>query len=644
MAPSQSPSVIGNMVDLHEGEVALPRFMLKREDGLFVDLSRLESVQDLQAAVDRIFSADAYFLGLDYARFLKLLFSADPSEACNEGNSGAPLSLIPFAADIVAFRPERRALYKAIKMGNGEAEYFFETVYLERTERGASGELKTVQEPATLTFDEFVADMWLKGIRFGIDAEAVCEAIRNGKGGRIVVARRLEAVLGKAADIQELAKEIHRDNAPARLPDGRVNLGQFQNRFPQINKGVRLLKKIPMVMGILGHEISGNPIEPPIPKDFNLAALAGPGTAVETGKEGEFIVSLQDGFLNLDAQTNQISITEKIVNREGVSAKTTGNLILTGDEYEEHGEVQEKRLVEGNNILMHADVFGTVSSRGGSIVLKRNLVGGTALNREGDITVQGVASGAILQTHKGVIYLKKADNCVITADAVVIESASNCYILADEVNIASAEGCAIVGKAITLTNAGPRKQSEMLIFVPVPDVAELDRKIAAIQEKIKDIDAAAGKKNQAMEAAMAQDDVKKYVMLAGKVKKGELTLTPEQQGNLQKMAATVSPTLKQVARLSAEIKEATAEKAELAAQTAALAQTRKTAEGKAFCRIANITGDILLRTLKVAPGKEDALQELPPQNIKSTLRGTAIDGERIPMPHSGALDWTFGAP
>lgn len=644
MTLSQSPSVIGNMADLHDGEVALPRFMVKRDDGLFVDLSRLESVQDLQAAVDRIFSADAYFLDLDYPRFLKLLFSADPSEACNEGNSGAPLSLIRFATDIVSFRPERRTLYKAIKMGNGEAEYYFETVYLERTERGANGELKTVQEPATPNFDEFVADMWLKGIRFGIDAAAVCEAIRNGKGGRIVVARRLEAMQGKAADIQELAKEIHRDNAPARLPDGRVNLGQFQNRFPQINKGVRLLKKIPLVMGTLGYEISGTPVEPPIPKDFNLAALAGPGTAVETCDAGEFIVSQQDGFLNVDTQSNQISITEKIINREGVSVKTTGNLILTGDEYEEHGEVQEKRLVEGNNILMHADVFGTVSSRGGSIVLKRNLVGGTALNREGDITVQGVASGATLQAHKGAVYLKKADNCVITADAVVIESASNCYILADEINIATAEGCAIVGKAITLTNAGPRKQSEMLIFVPVPDVAELDRKITAVQEKIGEIDATARKKNQAMEAAMAQDDVKKYVMLAGKVKKGELTLTPEQQGNLQKMAAAVSPTLKQVARLSAEIKDATAEKTELAAQAAALAQTRKAAEGKAFCRIANITGDILLRTLKVAPGKEDALQELPPQNIKSTLRGTAIDGERIPVPHSGALDWTFSAP
>ena len=37
------------------------------------------------------------------------------------------------------------------------------------------------------------------------------------------------------------------------------------------------------------------------------------------------------------------------VSRDGVSAKTTGNLQLTGD-YEEFGEVQEKRVIEGEGI------------------------------------------------------------------------------------------------------------------------------------------------------------------------------------------------------------------------------------------------------------------------------------------------------
>jgi hypothetical protein len=36
-------------------------------------------------------------------------------------------------------------------------------------------------QPARLNFDEFVSDMWVKGIRFGIDAPAVRDVI--GAGG-----------------------------------------------------------------------------------------------------------------------------------------------------------------------------------------------------------------------------------------------------------------------------------------------------------------------------------------------------------------------------------------------------------------------------------------------------------------------------
>ncbi len=656
MTSAQPQSVIGNLADLRDGQIALPRFFIKRDNGLFIDLTRLESTEDLKTAVDRIFSSDAYFLDLDYERFIKLLFSADPSEASTADKVAKETPLIRFASDIVAFPTARRALYKGIKISNGAAEYFFEQVYLESViDEAIYGEdadgaqvvvgfdKKIVSVRAALTFDEFVADMWLKGIHFGIDAAAVRAAIKTGTAGRITIARRREAVLGKSADIKELAEEIHRDDAPRMLPDGRADLRQFKNRFPQINKNIRLIKKIPLVLGTTGYELSGNLIEPPIPKDFELALLSGPGTAVEFNKDGEFIVSKQDGFLNFDTQTNQISITEKIINREGVSVKTTGDLVLTGDEYEEHGEVQENRLVEGNNIVMHADVFGTVASRGGKVLLKRNLVGGTATNREGDIIVEGVASSAVVQTKKGDIVMKRAENCVLIGTRVSVENASNCDILADEVNIANAEGCAIVAKVVKMTKAGPRKQSEMLVFLPVPDLAEFDRKIGAIKDKIEEVELSMNKKSQALESATSQDEVKKYLMVAGKLKKGEITLTPEQRGNLQKLAATVNPLLRLVAKANAEIQQSVAEKGELADQLARLTEHRKAAESGASCSISNITGEILVRALKITPENEAAFYRLPPKNLKAMLRGSSISGERIYAGHSGSLDWKFEA-
>ena len=90
-------------------------------------------------------------------------------------------------------------------------------------------------------------------------------------------------------------------------------------------------------------------------------------------------MALQTGFLNVDRETSQVSVGDKIVSRDGVSARTTGNLQLTGD-YEEFGEVQEKRVIEGEGITVHADVFGNIVSRGGAVVLNSNLVGGSAHN------------------------------------------------------------------------------------------------------------------------------------------------------------------------------------------------------------------------------------------------------------------------
>jgi len=649
---SRPRSVIGNLADLKEGEVALPRFFSKRADGLFVDLPKLDSSESFLAVVDRVFSANAYFMGLDYPLFSKLLYGFDPRNFLGLlKNPAEPSTMVRFALDIVAFRPERSALYKSVKIGNGMAEYFFEPVYQEHEieepvyEDGVllRYQKKTILEPTTLTFDEFVADMWNKGIRFGIDTNVVQTAIQGGKSGRLIVTRRREAIPGKAADIKELAKEIHRDDAPIRLPDGRVDLSQFKNRFPQINKGVRLIKKIPLVLGTTGYEISGNPIEPPIPKDLNLASLSGPGTAVEIDKEGEFIVSQQDGFLNFDAQTNQISIVEKIVSRDGVSARTTGNLTLTGDEFEEHGEVQEKRIVEGNSITIHADVYGTISSRGGRILLKSNLVGGMAINQNGDICVEGLASNATLQTKKGEVRLKRAENCTIIGTRVFIEKASNCTILADEVNITEAHGCALAAKAIRIESAGARKESEMLVFALVPDLGKFDQLIAGLTTKTGEVELALNKKSQDAAKITSQPEIRNYLVIGAKLKKNELVLTPEQQSNFQKLTASVNPLLRTLGKLNAEIATLQEARSSFSAQMAVLAESKKEAEAGIHCVIARVMGETVVRTMIFGPDG-DLLHNLPAKDLKTKLRGATATGERIFTGRSGSLDWIFTAP
>src|SRR5471032_1026204 len=379
----------------------LPMAIVKRADGVYFKVAA--SAAACQGAVNQVFLASAIFTGLDYAAFLKSLYNIGA-----EPPGEQPLRR--FADSIAPFVAARRELYKSVKIINGEAEYYFEPTYFHVDD--------LPPQPAKLSFDEFVADMWVKGIRFGIDAPVVRATIAAARPARLVVARRLNAMPGRDATI-EVSRDIHRSNAPRETADGRLDWHTFQNRFPQVKANVKLLRKVPRAAGTRGFELSGIVLEPPAPHDIELSSVAGAGTVIENLPDGEYLVSTVDGFLNVDPGSKRISIGPKIVSREGVSARTTGNLQLNG-EYEEFGEVQEQRVVDGGDITIHGDVYGNINSRGGNIVLSRNLMGGSAINVGGGIHVKGVASGAVLQTKVGEVVLARAENCVISGTRVVI--------------------------------------------------------------------------------------------------------------------------------------------------------------------------------------------------------------------------------
>src|SRR5690606_23674360 len=96
-----------------------------------------------------------------------------------------------------------------------------------------------------LDADEFVADMWVKGIRFGAEVDAIRRHIEAGAAGRYVVARRMEPRNGDDARVEEITSDLHRSDAPRELANGKLDLMSFQNRFPQVAAGTRLLRKVP---------------------------------------------------------------------------------------------------------------------------------------------------------------------------------------------------------------------------------------------------------------------------------------------------------------------------------------------------------------------------------------------------------------
>ncbi len=613
-APSAGDAVAGG----------IDHCIIKRRDGVYADPGVLGTT--FAAAIDGIYTNNNYFAGLEYAVVIKIIYGVGPALP------GAAGALVRFASDIRPFDPQRRALYKSVKIADGKAEYYFEPVVLTDPDDPDGPGVS-----ARLSVDEFIADVWNKGIRFGIDIAAVQRAIEFGKAERVIVASRLEPVPGIDAHIIEVSSDLHRSDAPRQLANGKLDLMAFQNRFPQIKQGERLLKKMPRKDGETGFELSGTPVPPPIPKDIDLGAMAGHGTAVELTGDGEFLVSIQSGFLNVDSKTHQLSVDDKIVSRDGVSARTTGNLQLTGD-YEEFGEVQEKRVIEGESITIHADVFGNIVSRGGTILLNNNLVGGSAHNARGDIKVKGVASGSVLQTSNGEVHIHRAESCIISGTRVVIEQAANCEIMADEIIIMQAEGCAVAARKVLIESAGPRKAAEMQIFAFTPDSARIDEAIAGMLNKAADFGNRVVERKAQLEALTNQADVRKYVMLASKIRKKELTLTAEQLPQFQKMATAVGPALKAIAKVSLEVKAAETEQQAASDLVLALQRQRSDCAGSSEVRVDTVTGDTTLRMLRFNLDGA-SLYDLPAKDIKPRLRSNSDGAELILSADEGKIDW-----
>jgi uncharacterized protein (DUF342 family) len=486
-----------------------------------------------------------------------------------------------------------------------------------------------------MDIDEFIAAMWLKGIRFGLDVKAITAAIHASKPERITMAQDLEPAPGIDATVVEVSHELHRSDAPRERADGTVDLLSFQNRFPQIQENMRLLKKQPPVPGLPGYDMAGRITPPAPPKDLVLANWGGDGTRVETHPDGEFLVSLRVGFLNVDSKSNRISITDKIISKEGVG-RTTGNLELAGA-FEEFGDVQEMRELTGGDITVHGNVYGDVHSRGGRVVLGKNLVGGNVLNVDGDIEIKGVASGAVIHSRTGRINIGRAENCVISAPRVKVDEASNCEIVADEVFISMAEGCAIAGRNVEIESAGPRRRIEMLIYVLLRDVTRFDAEIEDLTARVEELARVMADSQAEIDRVSALPDVRRYLALAVKLRNQELTLTAEQGQVLKKIAGAVASELQEIAKHTQDLQAAQTQHKLLSDRLERVIEQKVEAAGHARCGLHMLSGETTVRSM-LAPAEGEPLYLLPAKEIKQRLRSTPV-GELLHSASAGSLDW-----
>ncbi|MYM24521.1 DUF342 domain-containing protein [Duganella sp. FT135W] len=586
------------------------------------------SKPSLVAAITHVFQSGWYFVGLSYPALLKALYDVGPALAPGQQS-------LRLADDVRVFDGNRLALYKSPKMSLSYAEYYFQQLYQE--EMTLPDGTVIPERPVYLDIDEFIADMWNKGIRFGIDVAAVKAAMTSTKPDRITFATDLDPEKGQDATVVEVSSDLHRSDAPKARADGRIDLQSFQNRFPQIKANMQLLKKLPPIPGLPGFDLAGRKTDPEPPKDLTLRFLAGEGTEAKMFEDGEYLVSTREGFLSVDSKSNRISINDKIISLEGVSGRTTGNLQLAGA-YEEYGDVQEQREVTGSDITVHGNVYGNISSRGGTVVLDKNLVSGSVHNTAGSINIAGVASNAVIYAANGAVTINRAENCVISGTSVKLVEASNCEIIADEVFIEVAEGCAVAGRNVEVESAGPRRRAEMLIYVLVKDVTQFDQEIEELEQRVAAFAQANVASQEEITRLSTLPDVRRYLALASKLRTQELVLTPEQGQHLRKIAGAVAEEIKVLHKLQQDLQVGQTQHKLLQDRLARVIEQKVEAAGISRCGLHMVSGETIVRTMPFA-GDTAVMRALPPKDLKQRLRGTPTGGELLFAEGVGSLDW-----
>lgn len=632
----------------------LPGFISRRENGVFINLPRLHEYGGFGVFVDRLFVGGVLFSKLDYGSFLKLLYDADWLAAAQ-----TKCAELKIAANIVYFLPQRQALYRAVKVleGGKYAEYAFEPVsieeyyeepvYGEPDENGVSPVIemvsKTRRHPAKLNFDEFVADIWLKGVKFGIDADVVRQAIASNSSARVTIAQCLEPTAGRNAEIMEVRTDMRCDNSPKILASGKADLHSRKNRFPQVTRGAQLLKKIPRMLGKPGLNVSGEVIDPEIPKDLDLSALASVGTYVKQFSDGEYIVSALDGFLTLDHQTNQVSVVEKMENKGGISVKTTGNLVLDVDEFVEHGEVQEGCVVTGKHMTFLSDVFGNVVSQGGNILIAGNLSGGSAESSGGNITLGKRTSCAVIRAHDGEVTADYCDNTTMIGKIIHVGHVVNCELIANEVFADVVEGCMIAAKNIKITSTDERRNKETLVTVLIPDLSVFDKDIASHKKKIAETHEIAQTKMREIELLKSDAEFAKFLSLHERIKSGAIKLTSEQADNWRKLTEKNAKPVSQLLKLNAESSELNRLLKESEEGLVNTMRNRDETGNGISCVIDAVIGQTTVQTMKSTLGVE-MFNGMPGSDIRGILQKVDSHKARLFSGDAGTFDWKFKKP
>lgn len=442
-----------------------------KEWWVFIDISSLTG-DKFKLYVDSIFNSNYYFEWLDDELFSKLILS--PSEF--QASLKSEVKQIKLCDKILPISPERAAKYHKPMIfwtNKDQAEYTFNPLFDE--EVGEWGRMVEIRN--YLNKDEFIARMWIHGVRFWFQIEAIKEAIQAPKDKKVVIAEALPIVPGKDAYLQTLIP-LWQDLGIQTTVTWKIDWKDYARVFPQIPEWQRLYQKVNLVEGKKGMNIAWVESYPIPPKDIHLKDLCGEWVVLINEKGIEYIVSAQSWYvqpviwqydskeywetegIKVKVSKDQIkwpvAVTKEI--KLGTIWPRTWNIEAKWD-VSIQWEIKHDYWVKAENLTCIWDVSGSIYVAG-NIKIIGNILGtagkqsikigqysqnGQVVSQSWDITINGkVLSNAIIQAQHGNVDATWVESSILIGKNIRVKSLTSSIVIWENIDIDEVKNSIII--------------------------------------------------------------------------------------------------------------------------------------------------------------------------------------------------------
>lgn len=434
----------------------LPSFVIQKENGVFIQLEDIWNRAVFHSFLVYIFTSGYYFQNTNYVCIHKLLYHFEDTqkrftEIAKKWNQKAEIKI---ASSIETFDPQRSQLYTKPKIARDKtsAEYFFCPVYMDKIDE--NNETKEVL--AEINIDEFIAAMWKYGIQFWLDIETIKKSIQENISVRKVIAQSQNPSPSTDAKIEPVISFKIERWAREAIRGEKIDFLVYAQGFVEVWADTPLYKKIHRVQGETGWLLSGESLEPRIPKDIKMEDFVWERVYVEKRDGVEYIISGESGFPRLEinpkhqeAWPTKIHI-DKVMLLKGVDTKTGKVLAWKGDDVEStedinletHGrDITAHKNVNANlHAERHIIIKGMINGAGKNHIIYSihrklgDLTQGLIVSDHGNISAQGKINNACLEAKKGTIDVNIVNNSIIFGKIVRLhKNIDNCLIVAEEI-------------------------------------------------------------------------------------------------------------------------------------------------------------------------------------------------------------------